>query len=715
MKRQRATSRAARLAAIAGVMIAGTFLATVAAASPAAAQDPWGPGDVPLLNIDTFIKVAGDLPEQTPLCGGYTDVSFIAQSEQTDFWISDSGETGVVAMTVLDDPTADDPDPDEIDCLGFQSFGPLPAVAVAGFAGSLDTEPGRRYWLSFEEDDGPFYFALTELPDTGERFLLETTQVAEKNHIVELEDRVEYPLSVAGRCAGPIRMSFVATSSQTTLTTDDDEHAIGVFAADVDVPAAADLREVSCAEGDNVGGVYTQALDTIAGQRYWVTLDTDDPSDQAFVVVDADDIGSTDLAQRMELSRVVDLRGFTELYELRPDVGSVDTGDCGVIGARFTAVSSTATFWAESAGGAFAVYEAPVGPSSPEFTGLTELRNCDEPWRAPSAIGSVSARLSTEPGTEYWVAWTGEPAFVFANAIVGSSCCNTDKYFANPLLDNNTLWEDKRVRAQCGDDGVSATVPFYYLKNHGYRDIVVDFTVDGFVVETLRAESYDPTYPNRRAPKYEVLVEVPLSEHQFEVVANGEVLGSWTLEPTCPPSDVTSMPSCPGGLARIDVIIRNPTEQAATYIVEFSHPGRNGDIITIRKSSLVSGLGQGRIAVTGRPSDVGVSMSLYRDGVLEQSYVIDNACDLRTVDYVDVTSSCLAGRGLLRYAISNGSTAFGVWLVDFPGLSTRSTSAPGQSIAFGGISGRSDGDYDMRIRRDGEVIWSGTVTVACES
>lgn len=704
---------------IARAMVTGAALilaVTIASMASAAAQADSvaaerGPADVELLETDTFIEVGYVKGVVQGPCSGFLETSFIAQSDLTDFWISDSDETGVQIFTSnVENPTVDD-----VECLGWQPFESLEAAPVTGFVGALETEPGRRYWLGFFEDDGPFHFALTELPDTGERFLLDTTQIAQPNNIVTLEDQLDDPLEIAPRlgCDGPVRMSFVATEAVTTLTTDDWEHEIGVFTSTAPRPTLSDLREIDCAEAQLVGNVHTTSVDTIPGQRYWVTLDTDDPSDLAFVVVDADDIGSAELDDRMHLMRVDDLRGFTSLGDRGATAGVGQTEACGQIVARFTAATNRTVFWSESGAGAVGIYRAPIDPASPDHGGLEQIRSCDEPWGPPSEIGSVTTTFDTVQGEEYWVARTGPSEIVFANAIVGSSCCNTDRYFATPLLVNNTDWDDLLVRARCADDGLTVHVPFHRLVNHGHDWIRVEFIVDGKVVEILGASPYSSTFPNRSAPSYEVSVPVPTRPAELEVTANGEPLGRWTVSGTCTQTDVTYVPSCADGRARIDVIVPNLSDQDATYVAEFSHEVANGDPVTIRKSNLVRRFGQGRIAVTGRPADVPISVSLFRDGVLEDSTTISATCTLGDLDHVDVTTSCLGGRGLVRYAISNQTVNFGIWFVEFPGLSRRSTSAPAQAIAFGGISGRLDGDYEMRILRDDEVIWTDTVTIAC--
>lgn len=927
----------------------------VVSATGAGAQGPTEWSEMPLLADDTFIMVGdtGGGLEGPPGCWGDVHVSFIAAESVTPVWINDTDEVSFSLIT----SEAEFPTIDDLECgppiwIDFDEGVFAPGNLEDGFFGELATEPGVRYWLAVTEDDGPEPFMINPGPNPGERVVLWELPEATDNTVITLPGSAEYPVT-AGEfpCGGPIRFSFVATGDRSTLSFLNPETEVRLFRSDQQHPAPADLVVAECG-GDSIrdGDLVIDPFETVPGERYWVAVRGEAYRDDVSLVVNGS--GGSPLSDRLYLVEATPLEGFT--YMLPAVEGPSDPiGDCGVVQARFTAWRTDTTLWASSDIGTFAVYEAPVDPSDPDYDRLFQTLGCTEYWSPPSAIGSVTSSFPTVPGQDYWIAWNATENVV----VYQDPGFLVDEYFTNPIrfggqrITNYTLspfcWgSEGAVRLpfqNWGPDPASITVEFLgreisqELPAEGslYQTMLIDGlpfgpvtfrvlssgTLLGELVTEIDCEAFDPnrwnaipileeavfrtvadvvpggvpgidllggslvadcfglvnvrfvatgaetqiwmddtdevgmavitagnatpdldnldcsgpiyldqspggfdpagpgddgyygtidtvpgqTYwlsffaddgparialvpgPEPDAGLYGLFIDgVSIVDHTpfvecvgggaeillplenrglvadqlrievdgvlsdvvyltpgsvfdparpvtgltngsrvVEVIrgGTGNVAAAWTLEVDCqgqlPSTEVGVLTSCVGGFVRVDVVIENLLDDAATYVVEFSHADLDGNpgASRFRKSSRAEALGQTRIAITGRPQFEYIDAEVYRDGEFVEIVSAYEECTemLGDIEDVVVSTGCLAGNGLIRYAITNPSASFGVWIIEFEGLRNRSTSAPGLAIALGGISGRADGEYDMTIRQGTRVVWQGSVTVGCDA
>lgn len=77
-------------------------------------------------------------------------------------------------------------------------------------------------------------------------------------------------------------------------------------------------------------------------------------------------------------------------------------------------------------------------------------------------------------------------------------------------------------------------------------------------------------------------------------------------------------------------------------------------------------------------------------------------------------TSCLAGNGRVDTNLVNIGNHSSVYRLEFEGLTAREVTIGEKDWGRIPVTGRADGDYDVVVKRDGNVISSTVVTVACD-
>lgn len=78
------------------------------------------------------------------------------------------------------------------------------------------------------------------------------------------------------------------------------------------------------------------------------------------------------------------------------------------------------------------------------------------------------------------------------------------------------------------------------------------------------------------------------------------------------------------------------------------------------------------------------------------------------------TVSCLVGNGRINTNIVNPTEASATYRLEFEGLTARQSVVPPKGRWRMPVTGRPDGDYDVTVIRDGELLSTRTLTVACD-
>lgn len=165
-----------------------------------------------------------------------------------------------------------------------------------------------------------------------------------------------------------------------------------------------------------------------------------------------------------------------------------------------------------------------------------------------------------------------------------------------------------------------------------------------------------------------------------------------TEDVTCdpPPQEITIQSSCLANNGRVDVDILNTTGDFASYQVNFG-PIQRG-----------VGLSAGfdfRLSITGRP-DGEFPVDVMRDGDVIESVILPIACD--PVVETDVIVGCLAGNGRVDVKLLNTGDQPSDYEVVVGNLAPRLRSlGPGERTTVT-VTGRSDGQYDVVVTRDGQ-------------
>jgi len=156
--------------------------------------------------------------------------------------------------------------------------------------------------------------------------------------------------------------------------------------------------------------------------------------------------------------------------------------------------------------------------------------------------------------------------------------------------------------------------------------------------------------------------------------------------------------SCLANNGRVDTTVVNTTEQSAVFRIEFGQ-------LSPRERVLAPG-DWWRMPVTGRP-DGDHPLKVLRDGVslVDSSIRVD--CDgptpRVTQPSVHVINTCRDGNGYIVFQLTNPTADVRSWIIEFDGVTNRSTSAPAAGAAVRAVTGRPDGDYEVRLRNGAHV------------
>lgn len=176
------------------------------------------------------------------------------------------------------------------------------------------------------------------------------------------------------------------------------------------------------------------------------------------------------------------------------------------------------------------------------------------------------------------------------------------------------------------------------------------------------------------------------------------------------PLEVMHAVSCLGARGRVDTNVVNTTSVTATYRLEF-------DGLSARES-VVAPNDFARIPITGR-DDGAYVVRVLRDGQVISEEAIAVACDgdapTMPDPEVQLVNSCRDNLGFLLFQFANPSAAERSYVIEFENVPNRSTSAGPYGAATRGVSGRSDGTWQVAIHVDGQPAYDFAVTVDCES
>lgn len=166
--------------------------------------------------------------------------------------------------------------------------------------------------------------------------------------------------------------------------------------------------------------------------------------------------------------------------------------------------------------------------------------------------------------------------------------------------------------------------------------------------------------------------------------------------------------SCLGGNGRVDTNIVNPLDEAGAYQIEFGS-------LSARKTT-VGADDWGRISLTGR-QDGSHKYRVLRDGLVLVDRTVDVACDdtPRTSEpEVTIVNACRAGNGYLLAQLVNPSEKAKPYVIEFDKVPNRSTTAAPFGAGVRAITGRPDGDWNIKVRSGSAVVYEAVVTVDCD-
>jgi len=179
--------------------------------------------------------------------------------------------------------------------------------------------------------------------------------------------------------------------------------------------------------------------------------------------------------------------------------------------------------------------------------------------------------------------------------------------------------------------------------------------------------------------------------------------------PAAPLKEVTTAISCLAGNGRVDVNIVNTGANDAVYRIEFQG-------LSARQTTVAAG-DWWRMPITGR-FDGDYVVTVLRDGVQTWSETVTVSCDtdppVSASPEVQIVNSCRANNGYILFQFVNPGPDQKGWVVQFEGVTNRSTGAAGYAAAVRAVTGRPDGDYTVTIRAAGKPMYSATVSVACD-
>lgn len=189
--------------------------------------------------------------------------------------------------------------------------------------------------------------------------------------------------------------------------------------------------------------------------------------------------------------------------------------------------------------------------------------------------------------------------------------------------------------------------------------------------------------------------------------ASMELLGA-DLNPIPTSADVRHVVTCLAGNGRVDTNIVNSDAVAHDYRLEFEG-------LTPRQIS-VAPRDWGRMPITGRPDRL-YTVTMKRDGQVISTTQVRVACDgespLTTGPAVSLQIGCRASGALVLAQFVNDSAENVGYVMEWENLPNRSTSAAPWGATVRGVSGRPDGQYQMRVRVGPNYIYDEQVTVDC--
>jgi len=190
----------------------------------------------------------------------------------------------------------------------------------------------------------------------------------------------------------------------------------------------------------------------------------------------------------------------------------------------------------------------------------------------------------------------------------------------------------------------------------------------------------------------------------------GSVVFVEPITAACPGEDqVMHVVSCLAGNGRVDTNLVNGGTARARFTIRFQ--GLSPRAIDVLRGDWW------RMPVTGRP-DGDFEVVVERDGEVISSQTVTVACDLQPPlvdsDEVRVVNACRAGRGYIIFQFVNPTAQRRSWIIEFPSVPNRSTSAAAFGAATRAVTGRPNGTYPVTIRANGSVVETFDVTVNCD-
>lgn len=167
--------------------------------------------------------------------------------------------------------------------------------------------------------------------------------------------------------------------------------------------------------------------------------------------------------------------------------------------------------------------------------------------------------------------------------------------------------------------------------------------------------------------------------------------------------------TCLAANGRVDTTIVNTGDAIATFRVEFGQ-------LSPRERTIAPS-DWWRMPVTGRP-DGAHDLRVLRDGEVLLDTAVTVNCDgptpRVTEPEVHVVNTCRDGNGYILFQLTNPTTDVRSWIIEFEGVTNRSTSAAPAGAAVRSVTGRPDGDYEVRVRSGAEIVSAMTLTVECD-
>lgn len=196
-----------------------------------------------------------------------------------------------------------------------------------------------------------------------------------------------------------------------------------------------------------------------------------------------------------------------------------------------------------------------------------------------------------------------------------------------------------------------------------------------------------------------------------EVLAGTEIDNALsTPEDTDPvePLEVSLHTSCLAGNGRLDANLLNTDTATSLYELQFEGLSPRQRQVAFED--------WGRIRITGRRAGF-YSVNVLKDGEPIASETVSFNCDAPEPSVsepeVTVTSACRSDRGQVFFQMVSPSSSTKGYVIEFEGVSNRSTSAAAYGQARRGTTGRPNGEYDYLVRSGSTVVDEGVVVVDC--